>query len=237
MAYCPKCGVKVDQGGRNCPLCDFPIPKIEENRLEHDHPFPTPENVYPKELMAIKRRIFKNIAVFFVLAIAAMYILNILLQGSMTWARYSVASTLFLLAYIGVFLNFTPNPYFFLTASYMITTALLFTLDRIDGEIGWFLSLGIPLVLGAFLLCWIGLFAYFRLKRKPLILAGVVMLLFGVYSIVVEAAIRGYTSGDITLFWSYIVGIPLGVLGLSMVYFHFYFPQSMKDQIKRKFHT
>lgn len=237
MAYCPKCGVKVSQGGRKCPLCDFPIPEVEENSIEHAHPFPTPENVYPKEFVAIKRRIFKNMAIFFLVAVVAMYLLNVLLHGTLTWARYSIASTLYLLAYIGVFLNFVPNPYFIVSASFMITTALLLSLDRIDGHMGWFVSLGIPLVVGAFLLSLVGVFTYRRLKLKPLVLAGVVMLLMAAYVMVVEASVDSHLHGQIRLFWSYIAGVPLAALGLSALYFHHYFPQTMKDEIKRKLHT
>lgn len=237
MAYCPKCGVKVDHGGKDCPLCDFPIPVVEEEVEEQTHPFPTPENVYPKEFKAIKKRIFKNIAVFLLLAVVVMYFQNILLQGTLTWARYSVAATFFLLAYIAVFLNFIPNPYFFVTASALITLGFLFTMDWIGGELNWFWSLGLPLVAGIFLLSLIGVFAYRHLKRKPLILAGVFMMLAGLYFIVVEGAVTGYFFGKIHLFWSYIGGIPLSALGLSMLYFHYYFPQSMKEQIKRRFHT
>lgn len=236
MAYCPKCGVKVDQGGRDCPLCDYPIPVVDGETGGSAHPFPTPENVFPKEFKAIKKRIFKNIAVFFLLAITAMVVQNYLMNGTLTWARYSVASTLFLMAYIAVFLNFIPNPYFFVTASSLITTALLYTLDRIDGVLEWFLPTGQPLVVGAFILSIIGVFSYRHLRKKPLLFSGVIMLLVSVYFAVVEASVSRYFMNEVHLFWSYMGGIPLGTLGLAMVYFHFYFPQTMKEQIKRRFH-
>lgn len=236
MAYCPKCGVKVDQGGKDCPLCDFPIPVVEEEKPKWSNPYPTPENVYPKEFKAIKKRIFKNIAVFLAIAVVVMLVQNYLLAGAFTWARYSVASSLFLLAYIALFLNFIPNPYFFVTAAGVITGAYLFTLDRIDGVIGWFFTLGLPLVIGGFLISLVGVIAYRRLKRKPLILAGIFMLLLAGYFAVIEASITNHFMGEIKILFSYIGGIPLSALGLSMLYFHYYFPQSMKEQIKRKLH-
>ncbi|MBF7096036.1 DUF6320 domain-containing protein [Alkalibacter mobilis] len=236
MAYCPKCGVKVDQGGKNCPLCDFPIPDIEGEDNNAEKPFPTPENVYPKEFKEIKKRILKNITVIFMLAILVMIIENIYLQGSLTWAKYSVASTVFLLGYITIFLNFIPNVYFYLVAAAINTTVLLFTLDMLEGDLAWFFSLGLPLVVGTLIISVISVFMYRRLRSKILLYIGVNMFLAAAYFAIVEAAVTRHLTQKLDLFWSYIGGIPLVTLGLALFYFHFYFPAVMKEEIKRRFH-
>lgn len=57
MAYCPKCGVEVDNNVKNCPLCDFPIPDIgEEPKGEKRYPLAV--NTYPEDHLEKKNQIF-----------------------------------------------------------------------------------------------------------------------------------------------------------------------------------
>ena len=36
MPYCAKCGVEVENGVKNCPLCKFPIPDILSGEEKKD---------------------------------------------------------------------------------------------------------------------------------------------------------------------------------------------------------
>ena len=42
MPYCAKCGVEVENGVKNCPLCKFPIPDIlsGEGKKEEERKYP-----------------------------------------------------------------------------------------------------------------------------------------------------------------------------------------------------
>lgn len=235
-AYCPKCGVKVKEGGTDCPLCGYPIPNVDGGKKTDVHPFPTPENIYPAEFKKIKKKILKSITVIFGLAIIIMYVENIYLQGEITWAKYSIASTVSLWVYIGIFLKFIPSKYFYLTAAFVNTLGLLFALDYLSGSVTWFYKLGLPLVLGLYGFSLIAVFTYKYLKAKLLIYIGVNMIFATLYFLLAEWAISIFVTGTPQFLWSLIVGIPTFLLALALIYFHYYFPGDIKDEVKRRFH-
>ncbi len=81
MAYCPKCGVEVDDDVRNCPLCRFPVPDIRsasdpvsgQNMAEGR--YPEPSNIYREHRQAIKNLAF---FVFATIAVSAMIVLGVI---------------------------------------------------------------------------------------------------------------------------------------------------------------
>jgi hypothetical protein len=51
-----------------------------------------------------------------------------------------------------------------------------------------------------------------------------------------EWAISIFVTGTPQFLWSLIVGIPTFLLALALIYFHYYFPGDIKDEVKRRFH-
>jgi hypothetical protein len=235
-AYCPKCGVKVKKGGLNCPLCEYPIPDVDEREDLKVHPFPTPENIYPEEFKKVKKKVLKSITLIFGLAIIIMYAVNMYLQGEITWAKYSIASTISLWVYIGIFLKFIPSRYFYLTAASINTLGLLYALDYLSGAVTWFFQLGLPLVLGLYLFSLLAVFTYSYLKNRLLIYVAVNMIFATMYFFLLEWAISIFVAGAPHFIWSLIAGIPTFLLALALIYFHYYFPINIKEEIKRRFH-
>ncbi|NTW71258.1 MAG: hypothetical protein HGA49_03335 [Eubacteriaceae bacterium] len=236
MSYCPKCGVELDNKGGKCPLCDYPVPLIEDEKAENPARFPTPVNIYPEEFRQVKKKVLLSITVIFVLAILAMIFENIYLDGELTWAKYSIVSTICLWVYIIIFLNFIPNVYFYLVSATLNTIVFLFILDILSGSINWFFTLGLPLVLGVFFLSCLSVLLYKYLKKKLLIFIAVNIIFLSFYVVLVEASVSIHILGKVQLFWSMITGIPIFLLGLALVYINYFFPKSLKEEAKRRFH-
>jgi hypothetical protein len=94
MAYCPRCGVQVEDRLDRCPLCDTAIPQ----EVRGDHTEPTyPDDIVPPKAMyrpltkRQKRRLFRGIVAFFALfPIALTVLLDLYLNGAVTWSYYVV---------------------------------------------------------------------------------------------------------------------------------------------------
>lgn len=75
MAYCPKCGVEVDNYVRTCPLCDFPIPDIGEKDTASKR-YPMAVNTYENDHQEKKNKIFYSLEI---IAFCAFLITGVLL--------------------------------------------------------------------------------------------------------------------------------------------------------------
>jgi len=93
MAYCPRCGVQIEDRLDRCPLCDIPIPR--EARANIDTPSEYPEDVVPPKQMyrsltaGQKQRLFGGTVVFFaIFPIVLTTILDLFRNGGITWSYY-----------------------------------------------------------------------------------------------------------------------------------------------------
>ncbi|MFW5644170.1 MAG: hypothetical protein ACOCYQ_09090, partial [Alkalispirochaeta sp.] len=92
-AYCPRCGVQIEDRLERCPLCDTPIPR--EARINIDAPGDYPEDVIPPKQMyrsltpKQKQRLFLGTVVFFaIFPIVLTTILDLVRNGGVTWSYY-----------------------------------------------------------------------------------------------------------------------------------------------------
>ncbi len=100
MAYCAKCGVEVENGVKNCPLCKFPIPDILSEK-EEKRSYPKAENIYREELQKRKNQIFYSIFVIF--AVAFIVFLFIKIKYDFKIVNYFILSSAFSMIYLFLF--------------------------------------------------------------------------------------------------------------------------------------
>lgn len=94
MAYCPRCGVQVEDRLERCPLCDTAIPQeVRDDQGESTYPddIVPPKEMYRPLTDRQKRRLFRGIVAFFALfPIALTVLLDLYLSGTVTWSYYVV---------------------------------------------------------------------------------------------------------------------------------------------------
>ena len=238
MAYCPKCGVEVDKGVRNCPLCGFPIPDIGET-WDGERRYPLAVNTYPEDHLERKNKIFYSLeilclAMFFIGLILAL-VFDHSSRGIQIFLAADVAlalDLLFVFGYLPVGLNFA--------GLYGTTLGLGYFIYRVcGGPVDWFVCYLLPIATVAYLdlnLFWT---IYRKNRRKnqfifvPTIILGFVILL----SLGVDATVGYNLLGHFSLGWSLIVSV--SGLGIIVVLMGIYYgaPEKTKAYLKKKLHV
>ena len=208
--YCVKCGVKLMDGERACPLCNTPVLYTEHAFQEERY-----SDRYPSE-----RRHGKYILLSLVTALmlaAGLICLVICLKtfGGVSWSGYVLMGLA--LAWIMLILPFWFRrflPFVFLPLDYAAVCGfLLYICARTGGH--WFLSFAFPVTLlhGAFLLCTLALFRH--AKKGRLRKVGALMIIMGPYCMLIEL-FEHITFGTPMFLWSLYCVCAFGAIGLFL---------------------
>ena len=141
--YCVKCGVRLADSEKKCPICGT---RVYHPDLPEPHGEPTFPNPGTEEFHPTPHGVQLILTIFTVLAAAVCIAINLSIQGSVTWSGY-VAGALLLL-YCLVVMPFwfrKPNPIVFTALDFAALGCYLLYIDlKLRG--GWFLSFAFPVV-------------------------------------------------------------------------------------------
>lgn len=236
MPYCSKCGVEVDYNVGECPLCDFPIPKIEPEEKKEINRFPSPQNDYPNKVKKRKQRIFIIISVILLTIVELMLFQNFSVEGKLTWSRYSAVSITASWIYLFFLFKFIPKFRISVIGISITTIILLYFLDILNGSLDWFVSIGLPCVLMSTITTLIFAYLFKKTKRKGLNIVSYILMSITLCCIVIEAFISLHTNHFIKLYWSLIVALSLFPFSVLFLYLHYGLPEKYKIKLERKFH-
>lgn len=236
MPYCSKCGVEVDYRIEECPLCDFPIPEIKPEEEQENDRFPTPENIYPQKVKKRKRRAFVTISVIFLSSIGLMLFQNISGSGTLTWAKYSIVSIIAGWIYLFFLLELIHKFRTSLIGISINTIVLLYFLDIFNGELEWFVLIGLPCVFMCTVATIIIAYIFKKTRKKGFNIASYIILAIVLYCIGIDAFISLQTKHYVQLYWSIIVAISLLPISILFLYLHYGLPEKYMIKLKRKFH-
>ena len=143
--YCVKCGVELEKGRKECPLCKT---KVMYEELEHESEREYPEvkiNLYKMNKRKIKSRIYFIMLTLSVISILEVLLGNIAINGRLTWGYFVIPSLILIDIMIFMAINGwnLKKNLFLLSASLAI---FLFILDLYDERITWSAKIGIPIV-------------------------------------------------------------------------------------------
>ena len=222
--YCVKCGVELEKGRKECPLCKTKVMYEDlENESEEEYP-EVKINIYKMNKKKIKSRIYFIMLTLTVISILEVLLGNITINGRLTWGYFVIPSII--LTNIGIFIaingwNLRKN-LFLLSASLAV---FLFILDMYDENITWSAKIGIPIVGSFFVLGLI--FSRIRKQNKSKIkIFNYFLILVGIFIISIEIILSGKIS------WSLLASIPLIVFGL--MFKHFY--EEYNEELQKRMH-
>ncbi len=162
MSYCVNCGVELDDSAKACALCGAPVLNPYLDEPEQELPAPYPDRLVLPE-GANRRYIAFIVSMVLLIPNLVCGVANLLMLGSGLWSVYVVsASLLFWVLFIVPFLMERPRPHLLWLLDTLAGAlyALLFYVIG-WGQRGWFLRLGLPLILGLsamalFMILWLG---------------------------------------------------------------------------------
>ncbi len=228
--YCIKCGVKLADTEKVCPLCSTRVFHPELERGQGEPLYPTQKRPTMKMKNNVPQAI---ITAVFVLAFIVVFLCDIQLNEALTWSRYAMGAII--LGYILFILPswFTrPNPVIFVPCGFAsVGVYLLYINIFTDGN--WFLSFAFPMVgvVGLIVTAVVTLVKY--LKKGKLYIFGGAFIAFGSLMILCEFLLN-ITFGFTRFIWWSIYPLSFfALIGFLLIYFAI--SRTARETMERKF--
>ncbi len=213
--YCIKCGVKLADTEKKCPLCNTIVCHPDFNKTA-EHPL-YPSNKMPKNNSGSKALNGAVIILFFI-PLLVCFFADLSLDGKMDWFGY-VAGAL-VVSYIAFALPLwfkKPNPVIFVPCDFAATTLYLLYINLATGG-SWFFGFAFPVVGGLCLItCTVVTLMHYLHRGRLYILGGAFMAL-GVFMLLVEFLIK-MTFDLHFIGWSIYPLVVLFLFGVLLIYF------------------
>ncbi len=228
--YCIKCGVRLADTERTCPLCgtvcfhpDIPHPKVDPLYPRQNHP---QMQVSPLGAMSA-------LTLLCLIPLGICLLCDLRINSRITWSGY-VTGAILLLYEIFVLPGWfrRPNPVIFVPCGFAATALYLLYIDLFAGGSHWFLLFALPLVGGVGLIftTLITLLGY--VKRGKLYIFGGCAMALGAYMPLIEfLAIRTFDRPLVG--WSVYPFVALVLLGGYLIFLGICRPA--RESMARKF--
>lgn len=227
--YCIKCGVKLSDNQKSCPLCGTVVfhPEVTPNG---DPLYPTEQHPAPQ---VRSQAALVVITTLFLLPLIITALCDHQLNGEITWSGY-VIGALFV-SYVNLVLPFwfrRPNPVVFIPCGFAAVGLFLLYISVATGG-GWFLSFAFPVTgaIGLIVTAVVALLKY--VGKGELYIFGGAFILLGAFMPVMELLLNltfGFTRG---LVWSVYPLTALVLLGGMLIFLAICRPA--RETMERKF--
>ncbi len=209
--YCMKCGVRLQDTEKKCPLCGFSLPEIS----------PIQKGTYPSVKRPRDREDFRGLLLFVTLILfgagGAVFAADMILGGGVTFSGLVLFSLLlFYAAFLLPRWFRRPNPVVFLPIFCLCLGVFLFYLDFFYGN-GWFFPFALPLLGGVLILLETVITLARYVHKGYFYIYGGFFLGLGVLSLVGEILYRAYAHLPVMLTWSLIPLIFFSLVGLGLI--------------------
>lgn len=213
--YCIKCGVKLADTEKKCPLCSTVVCHPEFTQRAERPLYPS--NKMPKNTAGTKS-LSVAVMILFLIPLIVCFYADLSLDGKLEWFGY-VAGAL-VVAYTAFALPMwfqKPNPVIFVPCSFAAIALYLLYINLATGG-SWFLSFALPVVGGLCLITCAVVTLLYYLRRGWLYVIGGALIALGVFMLLIEFLM------DITfqigfIGWAIYPLVVLALFGGLLIYF------------------
>lgn len=203
MAYCPRCGVEIEERLSDCPLCGTGIPEeVRENPQASEFPEDVilPKPMYRKMEARQRRKLAAMVIAFTALFPILLTLgLDLRAHSRVTWSFFVFVPLLGGAGIAWVIFHYRRRPVSLFNWLILILLAVQSLIDLRLGEEPLFLSPGLPYFLVSFLA--VELFLMFMIRRRPGVLG--TLMAFLIDALFLTCAVDYLVSSG--LGWSLIV--------------------------------
>lgn len=228
--YCIKCGVKLADTEKQCPLCGtVPFhPDIDREKAESLYP----KDRYPAQQVS-RHGAMVVVTTLFLLPLLITLLCDLQINGKVTWSGFVIGALV--LGYVVLVLPFwfkRPNPVIFVPCDFAAAGSYLLYIDLATGG-GWFLSFAFPVVacLGFIVTTVVVLLRY--LRRGRLYIFGGAGIALGAFMPLMEYLLNVTFARPRFAAWSLYPLIALVLLGGMLIFLAICRPA--RETMERKF--
>jgi hypothetical protein len=231
MVICVNCGVELDDGLKICPLCGKDPGKKEEQVFDSGN---SPSGIIQLQRIENKRELWELSGIIAFSGIAICTIIDLIVNRGLWWSLFSDISisaawmilTLFQFAYKRILTT---------VILLMLTIlAALFFIDLIGTGREWFLPLGLPVTVAAFIVAETIIILYKLAQLKGLNLIAAALMVLSGFFIITEIILDKYVFGTVNIRWSIIVAV--SILPVSLVFFFYHYRLKKGHRLDSFFH-
>lgn len=232
MAYCIKCGVKLGDSEKKCPLCQTVVYHPDLKPVENaETPYPT-EHFEKMQETSIRFKL--TIATMIILIPTVLTLIcDYSVNSAIIWSDIVVSSVCFLycLIFIPLFVQ-KKEPVLYFVIDY---AALLLFEWYLSFTIGgnWFWKFSLPLTTSIALIIVAAMLVKRFTRASNLIITAVIFFLSAIDCVFVEFLINKAFRGRIFLIWSYYPLITFIIVGVILILCDR--NQRLKDKLAKKF--
>ncbi|MDA3932682.1 MAG: DUF6320 domain-containing protein [Tenericutes bacterium] len=223
MKYCNKCDISIKSNHDYCPLCHQTLEVVKKENVVEKYP------EYQSKLRPFQD-ITKKILMFMsVTSIIGLLITNYFTGFDQLWSLIPIGSIVYfwLLMTVGIF-----SKHNIASKLFVLTMTLIFfvyMIDELSFSAGWALDYVAPILL---LSCNIAISFIILIKRinyRDYISYLLLIVLFSIAPIIL------IFTDVVTILWPALASLALAIFILLFIIF--FFPKSIKDEIKKRFHA
>lgn len=234
MPYCYKCGVEVNNGVENCPLCQMDLPVFAEAEILEPR-YPSQENVF-KEIKKRRKNVFFVVFSFIVLAVLTnLIIIDWKNDTNLSWSIYTSIYLVCSLIYMAVALQYSKNIKINFFVIGITTLLLLFFNDYSNGKLEWFLPLGAPICTVAVSLLYLVFIIFMSQRLLPYKIIYTLLILCG-FLVATELMINQFIHNRFFIYWSLQVDIFILPIIIILIFIPRRYYERFNSYWERKMH-
>jgi hypothetical protein len=213
MNKCQNCGIILDEGLTDCPLCGS---NSEQSNITVN-PATILENARKKSL----RHTWELLGVVCLSGISASIALNLLFGGKITWSLYPATSIAWVWIAITISIFIRKKPFMVLILIMMNTLGMLLLFNAMDTKVNWFVPVGMPVTIVLFIL--IGIVAYFSsiARYKGFNILALAILAVNILCLSIEVFLDLTLKGSVSIRWSAVVSAALVPIVAVLMFLHY----------------
>lgn len=227
MAFCKNCGVELEGNMNFCPLCGEPVSakdsiqkeRVKFRRSDKEEKMVSDYNALTKKQ---KRKLFWQLsAIILVSGIIVSFVIGLVMNNQITWSKYVMTVCLIVLANITFLAFWQKRVLLLLSGSFISTSVLLILLEWYSRNISWSITLGIPLLLAAYLVT-LGLIGLIRISgQRGLNLIAYTLIALGLLTVCTEGIISLNMNNRLSFQWSIIVLACILPVSVILLFIHY----------------
>lgn len=228
--YCIKCGVKLSDNQKVCPLCETVVFHPEIKPSNDDPLYPPQQHPAPQ---VQSQAALVVITTLFLLPLLITALCDLQLNSAITWSGYVIGALL--VSYVCLVLPYwfrQPNPVVFVPCGFAAIELFLLYISIATGG-GWFLSFAFPVTgaVGLIVTAVVALLKY--VGKGQLYIFGGALALLGAFMPVMEFLLNLTFGFPQRLLWSGYPLVTLVLLGGMLIFLAIYRPA--RETMERKF--
>jgi len=214
---CPNCGVILDDGLKECPLCNKPAQTKHERRGDE---------LYPSDILNLtskRNRIYawELSAIIAFSASLICIIVDLVIVKGINWSLFAVTGICGVWSIITAFTYFHKRPVILGFTLALSTLAMLAVFDILDPPLNWFVGLGLPISVAFWILFASFLLILRKLKWKGFNMLAYVFFEISALCIVIDIFTDKYFKDNVFIDWSAITSATLVPIAGVLFFIHY----------------